>query len=185
MQAVRVTHCSDAWAVVVRSRAGWSAAYSGDTRPCPALAAAARGVTVLVHEATFEPALHAQVTLDCCKLVFSPLSLTPRPFTSILRQDSWPRFYQMYRENLTHRVCSEQLPNCLRCRALSVVCMLNFCLFGRPREEGPARVAGGAETAQHHCGGAGSGSLLRRLPHRAHPLQPALPQNPCRPGSRW
>lgn len=55
-----MTHCSDAWAVVVRAHAGWSAAYSGDTRPCPALAAAARGVTVLVHEATYEPALQAQ-----------------------------------------------------------------------------------------------------------------------------
>ncbi len=61
IQAVRVIHCSDAWAVVLRARAGWSIAYSGDTRPSPALAAAARGATLLIHEATFEPALRVQV----------------------------------------------------------------------------------------------------------------------------
>lgn len=61
IEAVRVQHCSDAWAVVIRALDRWSIAYSGDTRPCAALAAAARGVTLLIHEATFEPALHSEV----------------------------------------------------------------------------------------------------------------------------
>ena len=33
---------------------GWKAVYSGDTRPCAALAEAARDATLLIHEATFE-----------------------------------------------------------------------------------------------------------------------------------
>jgi hypothetical protein len=32
----------------------WKLVYSGDTRPCPALTAASRNATVLIHEATFE-----------------------------------------------------------------------------------------------------------------------------------
>lgn len=33
--------------------------YSGDTRPCERLTAAGAGATLLIHEATFEPALRA------------------------------------------------------------------------------------------------------------------------------
>lgn len=33
---------------------------AGDTRPCPALVAAGRGATLLIHEATFEPCLEQQ-----------------------------------------------------------------------------------------------------------------------------
>ena len=32
----------------------WKLVYSGDTRPCPALTAASKNATVLIHEATFE-----------------------------------------------------------------------------------------------------------------------------------
>ena len=77
IQAVRVTHCSDAWAVVLRARAGWSVAYSGDTRPSPALAAAARGATLLIHEATFEPALRAQVQFCLLPAPSAPASCYP------------------------------------------------------------------------------------------------------------
>lgn len=63
LQAVRVAHCADAWGVVLRARAGWGVAYSGDTRPCPALQRAAAGMSLLIHEATFEPALHAEVSI--------------------------------------------------------------------------------------------------------------------------
>ena len=59
-------------------QAGWSVAYSGDTRPCAALERAAAGVTLLIHEATFEPALHAQVPLPD---LAEPLSLSPRHLT--------------------------------------------------------------------------------------------------------
>jgi ribonuclease Z len=36
---------------------GWKLVYSGDTRPCAALARAGAGATLLIHEATFAPAL--------------------------------------------------------------------------------------------------------------------------------
>ncbi len=61
-RSVPVEHCCDAHGLVLRGAAGWSLAVSGDTRPCAALAAAGRGATLLVHEATFEPALAAQVS---------------------------------------------------------------------------------------------------------------------------
>jgi ribonuclease Z len=49
--AIRVRHGSWAWAFGYRIDAwGRSIVISGDTRPCPALEAAARGVDVLVHE---------------------------------------------------------------------------------------------------------------------------------------
>ena len=60
-RSVPVEHCSDAHGLVLRAAAGWSLVFSGDTRPCAALASAGRGATLLVHEATFEPALLAQV----------------------------------------------------------------------------------------------------------------------------
>ena len=60
-RSVPVEHCSDAHGLVLRVAAGWSLVFSGDTRPCAALASAGRGATLLVHEATFEPALLAQV----------------------------------------------------------------------------------------------------------------------------
>lgn len=64
-RSVPVEHCSDAHGLVLRAAAGWSLVFSGDTRPCAALAAAGRGATLLVHEATFEPALLAQVWESC------------------------------------------------------------------------------------------------------------------------
>jgi hypothetical protein len=60
-QSVSVEHCRDAWALVLEHMSGWSLVYSGDTRPCPSLAAAGHGCTLLIHEATFEPALMNQV----------------------------------------------------------------------------------------------------------------------------
>ena len=58
---MRVEHCHDAWGLVVTSAAGWKLVLSGDTRPCARLRDAGRGATLLVHEATFEPAMLAQV----------------------------------------------------------------------------------------------------------------------------
>ena len=62
--SVPVAHCAQSFALVLESAppagsaadasAGWKAVYSGDTRPCAALVAAARDATVLIHEATFE-----------------------------------------------------------------------------------------------------------------------------------
>ena len=51
---VRVDHCPHAYGLIVSSLDGWSLCYSGDCRPTPDLAAQARGVTVLIHEATFD-----------------------------------------------------------------------------------------------------------------------------------
>ena len=65
--AVPVDHCPDAHALVVWHSTGWSVAYSGDGRPSTALAAAARGCTLLIHEATFGDKLqsHAQAKRHC------------------------------------------------------------------------------------------------------------------------
>ncbi|EIE26920.1 hypothetical protein COCSUDRAFT_59422 [Coccomyxa subellipsoidea C-169] len=59
-QSVPVEHCADAYGLVMRHICGWSLVYSGDSRPCRRLQDAGRGCTLLVHEATFEPALHSQ-----------------------------------------------------------------------------------------------------------------------------
>lgn len=56
-------HCADAWGLAVRAASGWSVVCSGDTRPCAAVRRAAAGATLLIHEATFEPALHAEVRI--------------------------------------------------------------------------------------------------------------------------
>ena len=65
--AVPVDHCPDAHALVVWHSTGWSVAYSGDGRPSSALAAAARGCTLLIHEAPFGDKLqsHAQAKRHC------------------------------------------------------------------------------------------------------------------------
>jgi len=53
LEAVPVEHCPEASAVILAHPGGFSLCYSGDCRPSRRLAAAARGVQVLVHEATF------------------------------------------------------------------------------------------------------------------------------------
>ena len=58
-QTIPVIHCKEAYGVVVQHRSGWKVVYSGDTRPCPALAEAGRGATLLLHEATFEDELQS------------------------------------------------------------------------------------------------------------------------------
>ena len=59
-QSVPVEHCADAYGLVIRHVSGWSLVYSGDSCPCRRLQEAGRGCTLLIHEATFEPALHSQ-----------------------------------------------------------------------------------------------------------------------------
>lgn len=60
LSSVPVEHCADAHAVVLSHASGWRLCYSGDTRPSRALARAAHGCTMLIHEATFEPGLQGQ-----------------------------------------------------------------------------------------------------------------------------
>lgn len=57
LSAAAVVHCSDAWAFSLCHTDGWSICYSGDTRPCEAVQRLAQNCTLLIHEATFEPAL--------------------------------------------------------------------------------------------------------------------------------
>ena len=53
LEAVPVEHCPEASAVILAHKSsGFSLCYSGDCRPSRRLASAARGVQVLVHEAT-------------------------------------------------------------------------------------------------------------------------------------
>jgi ribonuclease Z len=60
LHSVPVIHCAHAYGCVLEATHGWKVVYSGDTRPCAALAAAAQGAAVLIHEATFEDALEAE-----------------------------------------------------------------------------------------------------------------------------
>ena len=50
LESVPVVHCRNAYGIVLESAAGWKFAFSGDTRPCPQMAAAAKDSTILVHE---------------------------------------------------------------------------------------------------------------------------------------
>ena len=52
-----VSHCYDAYGLVVLHKDGWKLVYSGDTRPCRALQDAGQACTLLIHEATFAPKL--------------------------------------------------------------------------------------------------------------------------------
>ncbi|KAL3162088.1 hypothetical protein ABBQ38_009153 [Trebouxia sp. C0009 RCD-2024] len=57
LQSVLVVHCAHAYAAVLEGEAGWKLVFSGDTRPCDQLVAAAQDATLLIHEATFEDEL--------------------------------------------------------------------------------------------------------------------------------
>ena len=74
-QPVRVDHCHDAWGLVLTAEAGWKLVLSGDTRPCGRLRDAGRGATLLVHEATFEPSMRAEVRQGPLIYTISSLSL--------------------------------------------------------------------------------------------------------------
>lgn len=55
---VQVIHCPLSYGIIIADRVkGWSVVYSGDTRPCRALAEAGRGATLAIHEATLEDAM--------------------------------------------------------------------------------------------------------------------------------
>ncbi|KAL3682128.1 hypothetical protein R1sor_000150 [Riccia sorocarpa] len=68
--SVPVVHCSHAFGVVIVAEKrpdgadgflpGWKLVYSGDTRPCQALVEAAKGATVLIHEATFDDSMEEE-----------------------------------------------------------------------------------------------------------------------------
>jgi ribonuclease BN (tRNA processing enzyme) len=67
LEAVAVEHCPGAHALLLTHAAGWRLAYSGDCRPSAALAQAAQGATLLVHEATYgeQHAAHAAARRHC------------------------------------------------------------------------------------------------------------------------
>lgn len=47
-----VTLLVQAFGVALTGEKGWSLVFSGDTRPCPAVATAAKDATILIHEVT-------------------------------------------------------------------------------------------------------------------------------------
>ena len=55
LESFRVDHCAQAFGVVLEGgrrpgTSGWKVAFSGDTRPCAAVVAAAQNADLLVHE---------------------------------------------------------------------------------------------------------------------------------------
>lgn len=62
-QAVPVTHCAHAYAVILDGTSFGRVVYSGDCRPSTALAQAAKGADLLVHEATFEDGMEAEAAV--------------------------------------------------------------------------------------------------------------------------
>ena len=62
-RALPVTHCAHAYAVILDGTSFGRVVYSGDCRPSTALARAARGTDLLIHEATFEDGMEAEAAL--------------------------------------------------------------------------------------------------------------------------
>lgn len=96
LRCVPMRHCSDAWGLVLGHETGWSIAYSGDTEPCDALVQAGQGVSVLIHEATFEPALQVEARRKKHSTTLEALSIAQkmRPCATILTHFSqrYPKF---------------------------------------------------------------------------------------------
>lgn len=92
---VAVQHCSHATGLVLHSKDGWRIVLSGDTRPCRAVALAARGVDLLVHEATFEASMAADAKAKNHSTIGEALSVAARakPFVTLLTHFSqrYPR----------------------------------------------------------------------------------------------
>lgn len=59
-EAVPVIHCPLSFGYVLKHPSGVQIVYSGDTRPCLALASAGLGADILIHEATFCDCLQAE-----------------------------------------------------------------------------------------------------------------------------
>jgi ribonuclease Z len=58
---VHVVHCPNSYGVVVVDKlTGWKLVYSGDTRPCRALAEAGSGATLAIHEATLDDSMEEE-----------------------------------------------------------------------------------------------------------------------------
>ena len=58
-----MTHCAHAYAVILDGTSFGRVVYSGDCRPSTALAQAAKGADLLVHEATFEDGMEAEAAV--------------------------------------------------------------------------------------------------------------------------
>ena len=73
LQNVRAVHCAHSFGVVLEGASsrgggdgpaadgkGWKVVFSGDTRPCPQMVAAAQSADLLIHEATFDDDMAAE-----------------------------------------------------------------------------------------------------------------------------
>ena len=72
LQSVLVVHCAHAYAAVLEGQAGWKVVFSGDTRPCDQLVAAAQDATLLIHEVS------SCLTSSCLTSLVSPGNLVCR-----------------------------------------------------------------------------------------------------------
>ncbi|KAK9853084.1 hypothetical protein WJX84_003438 [Apatococcus fuscideae] len=92
-ESVPVQHCQHAYAVVIGHGQGtrqWSLVYSGDCRPSERLVQAGQGCSLLIHEATFEGTLQADVSFYGALFPFLPIFALPSGFRQLSeRQYEW------------------------------------------------------------------------------------------------
>lgn len=82
LHSVLVVHCAHAYAAVLEGQAGWKVVFSGDTRPCEQLVAAAQDATLLIHEVCVCVSHRDLVCLAGCNAVYdkaSSLAMRPHP----------------------------------------------------------------------------------------------------------
>ena len=53
-KTIEVSHCAQAYGIIIEHNSGWRIVYSGDTKYCPNLIKECHGSTILIHESTFE-----------------------------------------------------------------------------------------------------------------------------------
>ena len=108
MRSILVDHCKHSFGLRLATPSGWSFVFSGDTRRCDNVAAAARGATLLVHEATFESGMDEEAARKKHSTISDALSVRPR-----LCYLQWQRQSALSYTLLAYHVwpCSSRIPS--------------------------------------------------------------------------
>lgn len=102
VRTLPVTHCPEAYGVILDATSFGRIVYSGDCRPSQKLALAGRGADVLIHEATFEDGMEAEAALKKHSTIGEALSIAKamQAKTVVLTHFSqrYPKFPHVDRE---------------------------------------------------------------------------------------